>query len=130
MNFFFIVILVNEIIHCFNVFKYYCNFFFKVIKNINTVPAIKIDICQNFRRTVDFARQMESAGLTFLSVHGRTKDQRSEPVNYEAISLIKSSINIPVIANGDVKSLKEAERIKTLTNVDGKKIYLFIYLSE
>ncbi|KAB7502909.1 hypothetical protein Anas_14315, partial [Armadillidium nasatum] len=51
--------------------------------------------------------------------HGRTKEQRSEPVNYEAISLIKSSINIPVIANGDIKTLNEAEHIKKLTNVDG-----------
>ncbi|KAB7494216.1 tRNA-dihydrouridine(20a/20b) synthase [NAD(P)+]-like [Armadillidium nasatum] len=81
--------------------------------------SLKIRIHNDTKRTVDFARQMESAGLTFLSVHGRTKEQRSEPVNYEAISLIKSSINIPVIANGDIKTLNEAEHIKKLTNVDG-----------
>lgn len=58
-------------------------------------------------------------GLSFLTVHGRTKDQRSEPVNLEAIKLIKQSVRIPVVANGDVCSIEDAERVQELTGVDG-----------
>lgn len=59
------------------------------------------------------------AGLSFLTVHGRTKDQRSEPVNIEAIKLIKESVRIPVIANGDVCCLDDAERVQESTGVNG-----------
>lgn len=58
-------------------------------------------------------------GLSFLTVHGRTKDQRSDPVNLEAIKLIKESVRIPVIANGDICSLEDAERVQDVTGVNG-----------
>ena len=61
-------------------------------------------------------------GLSFLTVHGRTKDQRSDPVNLEAIKLIKESVRIPVIANGDICSLEDAERVQDVTGVNGNDI--------
>ena len=65
-------------------------------------------------------QKVEKAGVSFLTVHGRTKDQRTDPVNYEAIKLIKQSVRVPVIANGDIFSLTDAEKVQQLTNVDGK----------
>ena len=62
---------------------------------------------------------MEKAGLSFLTVHGRTKDQKTDPVNYEAIKLIKQSVQVPVIANGDIFSLADAEKVQQMTLVDG-----------
>ncbi|CAI9722044.1 tRNA-dihydrouridine20a/20b 20b synthase NADP+-like [Octopus vulgaris] len=81
--------------------------------------SIKIRIHHNIRETVEFCRKMEHAGLSWLAVHGRTPEQRGEPVNNEAIQLIKSSVNIPVIANGDVKSLEGAKKIHTETKANG-----------
>lgn len=69
---------------------------------------------------MEFARQMEAAGLSFLTVHGRTKEERCEPVNLTAIALIKSAVRVPVVANGDVKSLQNAYDTQTATKVDGK----------
>jgi tRNA-dihydrouridine synthase 4 len=40
-------------------------------------------------------------------------------VNKEAIKLIKESVSIPVVANGDIKSLQDAEEIQSVTKVDG-----------
>lgn len=57
--------------------------------------------------------------MSWIAVHGRTKDQRAEPVNKEAIKTIKESLSIPVIANGDIKSLQDVEEIQTVTKVDG-----------
>lgn len=57
--------------------------------------------------------------MSWIAVHGRTKDQRAEPVNKEAIKTIKESLSIPVIANGDIKSLQDVEEIQAVTKVDG-----------
>jgi len=65
-------------------------------------------------------RQVESAGVDFLVVHGRLKNQRSStPPNLDAIALVKSSVQCPVVANGDVYSLKDVKTIAAATNVDG-----------
>ena len=45
-------------------------------------------------------------------MHGRRKDQRGDPVNLEAIKAIKQSIQIPVVANGDICTLEDAKRVK------------------
>ncbi|XP_042874992.1 uncharacterized protein LOC122255146 [Penaeus japonicus] len=81
--------------------------------------SIKIRIHKDYKHTVDFARQMEAAGASFITVHGRTQDQRSDPVCLEAIADIKNAVKIPVVANGDVRSLDNADRIQKITGVDG-----------
>ena len=81
--------------------------------------SVKIRIHSDIRRTVELCRQMEQSGASFVSVHGRTKDQRSDPVNLEAIRTIKQSLGIPVVANGDIKSMADVIRVKEATDVDG-----------
>lgn len=81
--------------------------------------SIKIRIHSDYQKTIELCRQVESAGVHFISVHGRTKYQRAEPVNWEAVTAIKQSVQIPVIANGDIKSLDDVIRVKQETNVDG-----------
>jgi len=89
------------------------------ISNPDFSISVKIRIHDDLSRTVDFCRQVEAAGASFITVHGRTKDQRCEPVNIEAIKLIKSSLRIPVVANGDVRSLEDCQSVVDSTGVDG-----------
>lgn len=65
-------------------------------------------------------RKLEMAGVDFISVHGRLKNQRSTtPPNLDAIALVKSTVSCPVVANGDVYSLQDVDKIVKATNVDG-----------
>lgn len=64
--------------------------------------------------------QFEAAGVSHIGVHGRTVDMRAEPADYEAIGLVKSSVNVPVYANGGCTSYNQALEIAAITNADGK----------
>ncbi|CAH1766380.1 3237_t:CDS:2 [Entrophospora sp. SA101] len=93
----------------------------KSIKNFCNIPcSIKIRIHNDLRKTLDFVKSAESIGLDFITVHGRTRKQKSsDPVNLEAIKLIKQDLQIPVIANGGIFTLKDAEEFYQSTKVDG-----------
>jgi tRNA-dihydrouridine synthase B len=55
-------------------------------------------------------RILEDSGISFISVHGRTRAQRySDKANWDVIKEINEKSNIPVIGNGDIMSHREAE---------------------
>lgn len=78
-------------------------------------------IHDDLTRTVDLCRKAEATGVSWITVHGRTVEERHQPVHSEAIKIIKENMSIPVIANGDIRSLKEAENVWHITGTDGKK---------
>ncbi|XP_075064906.1 tRNA-dihydrouridine(20a/20b) synthase [NAD(P)+]-like [Mixophyes fleayi] len=89
------------------------------VENPRFSMSIKIRIHADIVKTVDLCRKAESAGVSWITVHGRLPEERHQPVHYDAIKVIKDSLSIPVVANGDIKSLKEAENIHQITGVDG-----------
>jgi len=89
------------------------------VTNPNFSVSVKIRIHDDIQQTVDLCRQVEAAGVSFISVHGRTRLQRGEPVNLEAIRTIADSVSVPVIANGDIKTLDDVERVQKFTGVRG-----------
>lgn len=77
-------------------------------------------IHKDLRQTVDLCQKAESAGVSWITVHGRTAEERHQPVHYDAIKTIKDSVSVPVIANGDIKYFRDVQSIYQLTGVDGK----------
>ncbi len=68
---------------------------------------------------VEFARRMEGAGVSAVALHARTKTQMySGAANWDYIWQVKAAVSIPVIANGDVFSPRDAVRILKLTGAD------------
>jgi tRNA-dihydrouridine synthase B len=66
------------------------------------------------------ARLAESAGVQALSIHGRTRACGYKGnAEYDTIAAIKSSINIPVIANGDITTPEKAKYVLEYTGADG-----------
>jgi nifR3 family TIM-barrel protein len=72
---------------------------------------------------VETVKTLEKAGVSLIAIHARTRSMlySGEPM-YEYIKLAKESVNIPIIANGDINSLEDAKRVLTLTNADGVMI--------
>lgn len=71
---------------------------------------------------VEFAKMCEQAGASAICVHGRTREQfYSGKVDYETIKSVKSSVNIPVIGNGDITDIESYKKMLQ-TGVDGVMI--------
>ncbi|MDH5736381.1 MAG: tRNA dihydrouridine synthase DusB [Gammaproteobacteria bacterium] len=71
------------------------------------------------RNAVDIARIAENSGIQALAIHGRTRECAFKgEVEYDTIAEVKTKINIPVIANGDIDSPEKAKQILDYTNAD------------
>ena len=70
--------------------------------------------------TEDFAKRMEGAGASMLTIHGRTRDKMyAGEVNFDEIAKAKQAVKIPVIANGGVFSDTDAQTLLKRTGADG-----------
>jgi tRNA-dihydrouridine synthase B len=75
------------------------------------------------RNYLEVAREIEEKGAALIAVHGRTRAQRySGSADWDAIAEIKQAVSIPVLANGDVRSVDDIRRIKEHTRCDGVMI--------
>ena len=72
------------------------------------------------RNGVRVAQIAERSGIQALAVHGRTRacGYKGE-AEYETIRKIKSAVNIPVFANGDIDSPEKALHVLNVTGADG-----------
>ena len=68
---------------------------------------------------VTFAKMAQEAGAAAIAVHGRTRVQMYSGVaDWDIIREVKGSVDIPVIANGDVFTGADAARILRYTGAD------------
>ncbi len=80
----------------------------------------RIGITEKKLITVDFAKRMEGAGASLITVHGRTKDKiYAGEVHYGEIAAAKNAVKIPVIANGGVFLNADGEKLISQTGADG-----------
>ena len=72
------------------------------------------------RNAVRIARLAEAAGVQMLAVHGRTRACMFEGhAEYDTIAEVKAAVRIPVVANGDVATPQDAQRVLQCTGADG-----------
>lgn len=83
----------------------------------------RIGVSEEKLVAAEFARLCEGAGACMISVHGRTRDKiYAGAPDYKEIASAKNAVKIPVIANGGVWSLKDAEHMIARTGADGVMI--------
>jgi nifR3 family TIM-barrel protein len=69
------------------------------------------------------ARIVEENGGSLIAIHGRTKEQSyGGHADWDAIAEVKAAVKIPVIGNGDVKTVADIQRLKRHTGCDAVMI--------
>ncbi len=72
---------------------------------------------------LEIAKIAEAAGVDAIAVHGRTREQfYSGQADWQIIAEVKKAVKVPVIANGDVRTCKDLQRILDTTGADGVMI--------
>ena len=97
-----------------------------VVKAVPEVPVtlkIRTGWDPEHRNGVAIAQLAERCGIQALAVHGRTRaDFYQGAAEYETIRAIKSTVRIPIFANGDIRSPADARKVLDFTGADGVMI--------
>ena len=100
-----------------------------IVKEVKT--SINVPLSVKFRlgytademNYVEFGQKMQEAGADFITLHARTRSQMySGHADWEKIRLLKQNVDVPVFANGDIKSIEDAEKCMEISGADGVAI--------
>ncbi len=78
---------------------------------------------KDHKNALQIARLAEDSGIQSLAVHGRTRACKYMGMaEHDTVALVKQSVNIPVVANGDINTPEQAKAVLEHTGVDGLMI--------
>jgi len=91
---------------------------YAIVRHAASSPSLrvpvtcKIRVFADDRKTVRFAKMLQEAGCSLVTVHGRQRDRalHHAPANWQAIRAVREALRLPTVANGGVDAPGDAER--------------------
>lgn len=86
-----------------------------VIKNTNKPVTVKMRLGYDSKHLnyLSLAKKLEDIGVSAITLHARTRSQMYEgKANWQHIKILHDTLNIPLIGNGDIRSLEDYIKYK------------------
>jgi len=103
-----------------------------VVDAVNLPVTIKTRLGYDdlHKEIVDIAERIQDTGIKAITIHGRTRTQKSSvPADWKLIGDVKNNtrMHIPIFGNGDIIDAKSAKYFKDNFGVDGLMIGRGVY---
>lgn len=97
-----------------------------VVRRVNVPVSVKMRLGWDSQHLTApwFAREFEQVGVAAVAIHGRTREQGFRgTVNLDGIRQVVEAVDsIPVIGNGDIRSVPDAARMLEVTGCHGVSV--------
>lgn len=96
-----------------------------IIENVNKPVTVKMRLGYTLKNMnyISLAKKLEAVGVSAIALHARTRGQMYDGhADWSHIKALKENLSIPVIGNGDVKTVDDFKKMREETGCDAVMI--------